>query len=337
MYRVGAENQQKAVRIQVFANHVVSDLLSGYLLVPPNVDMRTFVLSGGRATASDYPRGIPETPSFTEAVARYLSRSTRASTTIAVYRCHFRTLMRFHGSGVPLLPFDVESYVRHRIASVRPYTVRQELITLRVLLQSEGLEPVAIPALPVDSRVPFSGLSTAQDGRRVLLDDQDVSELRTVVRERGSQLIADVVDLVSLTALRRSEVCRLLPCHLDLEAGQLTVPERKRVHGAETYRTLPLHEDLLAMLTSRRHRSPVFTGSPHTLTSGLKRAIRGTRFELPGFGYHSLRHSAASRLLAQGVAITVVSALLGHATPATTLKVYSHAFDSGLADAVGRL
>jgi integrase len=76
--------------------------------------------------------------------------------------------------------------------------------------------------------------------------------------------------------------------------------------------------------------SPVFTDSPHTLTSGLRKALRGTRFELPGFGYHSLRHSAASRLLAQGVPITVVSALLGHATPATMLKVYSHAFGGGL-------
>ena len=34
---------------------------------------------------------------------------------------------------------------------------------------------------------------------------------------------------------------------------------------------------------------------------------------------------------------TLVSTLLGHATPATTLKVYSHAFGNGLADAVRRL
>ncbi len=40
--------------------------------------------------------------------------------------------------------------------------------------------------------------------------------------------------------------------------------------------------------------------------------------------FHDLRHGAASMLLGEGVPITVVSQLLGHANSAITLKVYAH-------------
>jgi integrase len=41
---------------------------------------------------------------------------------------------------------------------------------------------------------------------------------------------------------------------------------------------------------------------------------------------HSLRHSFASVLIMGGAAVTEVQALLGHASPAITLKIYSHWF-----------
>jgi len=44
--------------------------------------------------------------------------------------------------------------------------------------------------------------------------------------------------------------------------------------------------------------------------------------------FHDTRHTAGSTLLANGVPITTVSKLLGHANPAITLKVYSHALDA---------
>ena len=40
--------------------------------------------------------------------------------------------------------------------------------------------------------------------------------------------------------------------------------------------------------------------------------------------WHDLRHVYASLLIAQGAPVTFVSAQLGHADPAITLKVYSH-------------
>ena len=42
---------------------------------------------------------------------------------------------------------------------------------------------------------------------------------------------------------------------------------------------------------------------------------------------HSLRHTNASLLIAQGVDVRTVASLLGHAQASTTLDIYAHAFD----------
>jgi integrase len=52
---------------------------------------------------------------------------------------------------------------------------------------------------------------------------------------------------------------------------------------------------------------------------------------------HSLRHSFASALIMAGAPVTEVQALLGHSSPAVTLKVYSHWFKNVETDSVDRL
>ena len=42
---------------------------------------------------------------------------------------------------------------------------------------------------------------------------------------------------------------------------------------------------------------------------------------------HSLRHTAASLMIANGADVTTVAGILGHAQPSTTLDIYSHSFD----------
>ena len=42
---------------------------------------------------------------------------------------------------------------------------------------------------------------------------------------------------------------------------------------------------------------------------------------------HSLRHTNASLLIANGTDVATVSSLLGHAQVSTTLDIYTHAFD----------
>ena len=43
-----------------------------------------------------------------------------------------------------------------------------------------------------------------------------------------------------------------------------------------------------------------------------------------GYRWHDIRHSTVSRLIAQGADIALVQAVAGHASAATTLKIYAH-------------
>jgi integrase len=47
---------------------------------------------------------------------------------------------------------------------------------------------------------------------------------------------------------------------------------------------------------------------------------------LPRIGFHALRHSSASALIAAGLDVGTVSRRLGHADPSITLRVYTHQF-----------
>ncbi len=45
---------------------------------------------------------------------------------------------------------------------------------------------------------------------------------------------------------------------------------------------------------------------------------------LPSMRFHDLRHSAATLMLGEGIHPKIVSEMLGHATVAITLDLYSH-------------
>jgi integrase len=51
--------------------------------------------------------------------------------------------------------------------------------------------------------------------------------------------------------------------------------------------------------------------------------------KLPYIRFHDLRHTAATWLIAQGVAVNIVQQMLGHANPATTMRFYAHVMQTG--------
>ena len=58
------------------------------------------------------------------------------------------------------------------------------------------------------------------------------------------------------------------------------------------------------------------------LTEQFKSLLR--RSALPPIRFHDLRHTAATLMLSRGVHPKVASEMLGHATVAVTLDLYSH-------------
>lgn len=75
-----------------------------------------------------------------------------------------------------------------------------------------------------------------------------------------------------------------------------------------------------------------------TFTRNGKKHIRGTGYT--GLVPHALRHTVATLLIGEGTDVKTVQARLGHASPNTTLAIYSHAIEANdrkAADAFGEL
>ncbi len=132
--------------------------------------------------------------------------------------------------------------------------------------------------------------------------------------------------------------------HEDISAAQreVTVLPRRNDNGARsksrTSRTIPVSAELVRLyadylhgeygdldsdyvfinLWGRPHGHPLAYPAVYDLVQRLRRRT-GIDFDP-----HWWRHTAATRLLRDGVPIEVVSTLLGHADIATTLDVYGH-------------
>ena len=66
--------------------------------------------------------------------------------------------------------------------------------------------------------------------------------------------------------------------------------------------------------------------TPTTFTWRFKCILK--KHGLPEYlNVHSLRHTAASLMIANGADVATVAGLLGHSQPSTTLDIYTHAFD----------
>lgn len=74
---------------------------------------------------------------------------------------------------------------------------------------------------------------------------------------------------------------------------------------------------------------------PNSFTSWFRGFVR--KAELPEITPHSLRHTNATLQIANNVPLTTVAGRLGHATPATTTKIYSHEIKSADAAAAEML
>ena len=168
-----------------------------------------------------------------------------------------------------------------------------------------------------------------RQGEALALRWQDVDlEAATLRVEHGLQRIAGKVQLVP-TKSTRSRRTVVIP-------GM--VADALRAH-----RTRQLEERLLA--GGRWHDDAyVFTSTIGTPidASELRRAFAAVlrRAGLPVIRFHDLRHSAASLMLAQGVAPRGGTETLGHSSITLTMDTYSHvlpALQRQAADAIDRL
>ena len=169
---------------------------------------------------------------------------------------------------------------------------------------------------------------------------------------KGDRLEA-IWALALLRGLRRGELAGLRWSEVDLARGELRVVRaglsvdgkaiESDVKTAAGRRTVPLDTRLVALLKAhdraqkaeRLHAGEAWQGDGHLLLNQLGEPFHpdalSKRFKLlvkraglPETHFHTLRHSCASLLLADGVNAKVIQELLGHASVQITLSLYSH-------------
>lgn len=233
---------------------------------------------------------------------------------------------------------EVAAWVADMSAHLAPSTVRQAHRVLALVL-TLAVRDGRIPRNPAIG-VPLP---------RVIR-----TEPRFLGRDQVEQLAeaagpySDVVRLLAYTGLRFGEMAALRVRRIDFLRRRITVAESATEVGGEVVfgtpkthqrRTVPIPGPLLEPLARRCEGK---SADDLVVTSPDGAVLRTTNFRhrfftpaaraagLPDLTPHDLRHAAASLLVASGANVKAIQRMLGHASAAMTLDVYSGLFDDDL-------
>ena len=241
---------------------------------------------------------------------------------------------------------DVAAWVAQMSAGgLAPATVRQAHRVLALVL-TLAVRDSRIPRNPAEG-VPLPRARRAEP--RFLTRDQ----VERLAEEAGDY--ADVVRLLAYTGLRFGEMAALRVRRIDFLRRRLVVAESATEVGGvvefgspktHQHRTVPIPAVLLESLSRRcagKRADDLVLTSPDgsVLRSGnFRRRFfdpAATAAGLEDLTPHDLRHTAASLLIASGANVKAVQRMLGHASAAMTLDVYSGLFDDDLGALADRM
>jgi integrase len=227
-------------------------------------------------------------------------------------------------------------------------TVRNALKPLRAALATarrEGLirhNPVTDVALPHRARI-----ENDEDRPRPFPDG--IMELVVQLVHPSHRLM---FALLAATGVRRSELLALEGRHLALDGDRPHIKVRQRVRrlrgsglvvgplkSRHARRDLPIPVELADRLRALAPKDgvPVFSTSIGTLLDpdNLHERVLSPACAEAGVewaGFHTFRHTVASRLFAEGRNAVQVQRWLGHHSPAFTLDTYVHLLDGDLGE-----
>ena len=218
----------------------------------------------------------------------------------------------------------VPAFFQHLLATYRPTSIATVASNIRSFLRfckADRLLP-AVPSRCVRNKPIIPVLS-----------DQESAALEQLLHGRFLSFRDKAIILLALrTGLRSIDILNIKLPDIDWINDTITITQSKTGSTLK----LPLIADVGNALSAYllNERPPVDTAyvflrslAPFTVLSGhsacyavVRRAFRqaGIRVGSERKGLHLLRHSTASRMLAQGVPVTTISSLLGHANKAST-------------------
>lgn len=211
---------------------------------------------------------------------------------------------------------EIEQFKVERRKEVKPSSVNRALACLKNLYNRAIDWGDFEGANPVQKIKPFK---------------EDNHRTRYLSKEEIKQLIPHCTDVIGKAVLiglncglRRGEILNLKWTDIDFHERNIYILQSK----SGKKRIIPINDFLLDVLIS----IPKNPYGPYVIChddgkrfcdirKAFKRILKKAGIE--GFRFHDLRHSFASQLVMNGVDLTTVRELLGHADTRTTLR-YSH-------------
>ena len=192
---------------------------------------------------------------------------------------------------------------------------------------------------------------------------EELKKLYALAEGTGLELI---IRLAGMLGLRREEICGLQWSSVDFAQRKIHICAARTAAGAEiiqketknrsSNRVLYMGDELVRILRRERVRQTenrLALGerwensglvavdragrplSPNAVSLAFTRFIR--RNNLPKITLHGLRHTFATVASAQGAPLFDIGKALGHSTPATTGRIYTHLLDQNHAATLDRV
>lgn len=283
---------------------------------------------------------------------------SRAATTIHGYRNIVTNHLIPAMGDIPLQkvsPQDIQRYYNMLLydKQLSPNTVRRhhDLLSsaLRMAVKQYALTQNPIQRVDPPRLIPYHAKF------------YNPEELRRLCVACSGTWLELVVHLAGGLGLRREEICGLRWSAVDFRARLIHIREARTSAGAviihketkntSSTRSLYLSDYINSLLHheyNRQIKGNLYdkTGHvllnrqgkpypPDALTLAFSRFI--SRKQLPKITLHGLRHTFATLASAQGAPLFDIGKALGHSTPATTGRIYTHLLDQTHATTISRV
>jgi integrase len=323
----------------------------GYLTIPKNADVVSFLLSGGHVTQ---PVAVPDQITLKALFDKYfvsLPTGSLEESTIATMEVHRRSLEGHFGKWKLVESIDLvalQGYIAKRSKDrgltglLSPVTIRKEVVTLRTiwnwakhskLLQGEF--PARGLKYPKDTEKPpyMPFRDVLKRTKRMESDEAaELWECAFLTREELDELLAYVKAIAKHsftypmfvfcghTGARRSEMARASVADLDFRDGFVTLRERKKSRETKTTRRVPMSGLFKRVLREwvKGRSGPLFSldgeaFTPKALHHCFEYPLKDSKWtDLRG--WHVFRHSYISCLACKGVDQRIIDELVGHCT-----------------------
>ena len=219
----------------------------------------------------------------------------------------------------------VPSFFQHLLATYSPTSIRTVASYIRSFLRfAEGGERLlsAVPSRCARSKPIIP-----------ILSDKETDALKSVLQTQKVPLRDKAIILLALrTGLRAVDIVRMKLGDIDWINDTISIAQSKTRTSFKIPLTADVGNVLSAYILKERPKTdnpyvflrflaPFRPLSGHSACYALVRRTfhqAGIRLRSERKGIHVMRHSAASRMLSKGVAVTTISSMLGHSNKSST-------------------